>query len=160
MVLATSPTPPAWRKSIIVKPSECRKPLAITDRPTVRRYVRPSPRIAQKKVRFTMATTYEFDLAYGGSALPSETGPPIGIARHHMRVSTEDISTNSNRIGKVRKFDHFERIQLLGRKYKVQEVASFCLDAVAMRAGRMETLGEVFYEKREDDEDNDGKRAK
>ncbi|OQR96694.1 hypothetical protein ACHHYP_13816 [Achlya hypogyna] len=139
-------------------------PTTMAGLPAVRRYVRANSHLSlllrRKRVSFApAATTFEFDVAYGGSALPGETGPPIGLARRHARAMTTGLAMHP---GVVRKFDHFERIQLLKQaKYDVTDIATFCLEAVATRASRMETRAELLRERlkrpREDDgaEDDD-----
>ncbi|KDO34028.1 hypothetical protein SPRG_01302 [Saprolegnia parasitica CBS 223.65] len=120
--------------------------------PPIRRYVRANSDLAQrmyfvrrKHVQFSTVTTFEFKVDYGGSAVPTETGPPIGLARRHWRAKTTAVA---NATGVVRKFDHFERIQLLKQaKYDVKDIAAFCLDAVAARAARMETRAELLQER-------------
>ncbi|EQC31056.1 hypothetical protein SDRG_11242 [Saprolegnia diclina VS20] len=119
--------------------------------PPIRRYVRANSDLAQrmyflrrKQVQFSTVTTFEFKVDYGGSAVPTATGPPIGLARRHWRARTTAVA---NVTGVVRKFDHFERIQLLKQaKYDVKDIAAFCLDAVAARAARMETRAELLEE--------------
>ncbi|OQR83015.1 hypothetical protein ACHHYP_15227 [Achlya hypogyna] len=95
-----------------------------------------------KRVAFSTATTYTFAVAYGGSALPKESGPPIGLARKHSATSCLRINDlpRSGAPSRVRKFDHLERIALLkNADYDVREIASFCLEAVDLRKSRSET---------------------
>ncbi|KAF0692012.1 Aste57867_16854 [Aphanomyces stellatus] len=108
----------------------------------------PSP--PRLRVHFATATTFLFDVAYGGSALPKETGPPIGMASTHIGVVEEDLTTHMRcRRGRVRKFDHLERIAMLkAADYHVQDIASFCMDAIDVRKSRQATLDEVHAERR------------
>ncbi|KDO34674.1 hypothetical protein SPRG_00737 [Saprolegnia parasitica CBS 223.65] len=98
-----------------------------------------------KRVAFTTATTYMFDVAYGGSSLPKESGPPIGLAPTHFAATTACINDMPRTgAGRVRKFDHLERIALLkDAEYDVREIAAFCLEAIDVRKSRMETHEEL-----------------
>ncbi|EQC41577.1 hypothetical protein SDRG_01538 [Saprolegnia diclina VS20] len=96
-----------------------------------------------KRVAFAVATTYEFEVGYGGSAIPSSSGPPIGLARVHSSSTTIDLrepsdDDDSNASAKtVRKFEHLERIALLKRAgCHVQDIAVFCLEAMEIRNSR------------------------
>ncbi|KDO34673.1 hypothetical protein SPRG_00736 [Saprolegnia parasitica CBS 223.65] len=99
---------------------------------------------AGKRVAFSSATTYEFAVAYGGSAIPSSSGPPIGLARLHSSFTTtdlrelwEDDADNEVPTKTVRKFEHLERIALLKRAgCHVQDIAVFCLEAMEVRNSR------------------------
>ncbi|KAF0692010.1 Aste57867_16852 [Aphanomyces stellatus] len=106
---------------------------------------------APRVVQFTTATTFLFNVAYGGSALPKESGPPVGMAITHFDVHEEDLRVpRSHRGCRVRKFNHLERIALLKRaEYHVQEIAAFCMDAIDVRKSRANTLKELAAEKKE-----------
>ncbi|OQS07522.1 hypothetical protein THRCLA_00471 [Thraustotheca clavata] len=99
---------------------------------------------SSKHVAFDTATTYTFEVAYGGSALPKDSGPPIGMARTHCMKTIEYIKeTMPCGNGKVRKFDHLERIAMLkSARYDVHDIAAFCLEAIDVRKNRMETQQE------------------
>ncbi|RHY30438.1 hypothetical protein DYB32_007829 [Aphanomyces invadans] len=124
----------------------------------------PSSRV----VTFTTATTYVFNVAYGGSALPKKSGPPIGMADIHIDEFHEDLrdelyqlqtsDVEHKRRRRVRKFDHLERIDMLKRaKYHVRDIATFCMDAIDIRKSRQESLHqfrrEVYQADVADDED-------
>ncbi|CAK4084364.1 unnamed protein product [Aphanomyces euteiches] len=98
------------------------------------------PRRGKKQVVFTTATTFVFPLEYGGSAIPSDHGPPIGLAKTHTRQECHDLDYICPRRSRVRKFDHVERMLLLQQKasYTQREVAMFCFDAIAIRRSRLE----------------------
>ncbi|KAH9137310.1 hypothetical protein LEN26_005830 [Aphanomyces euteiches] len=49
------------------------------------------PHRGKKQVVFTTATTFVFPLEYGGSAIPSDHGPPIGLAKTHTRQECHDL---------------------------------------------------------------------
>ncbi|CAK4077454.1 unnamed protein product [Aphanomyces euteiches] len=108
----------------------------------------PDPARRAKRVSFTTATTYVFPLEYGGSAVPKEHGPPIGLAKTHSHVECTTIKNVKSKRGRVRKFDHVERMLLLQQlaSYSRKEVAMFCFDAIAIRRSRIET---------EDDDENE-----
>ncbi|OQR92248.1 hypothetical protein ACHHYP_03914 [Achlya hypogyna] len=100
-------------------------------------------RRAKRRVMFTTMTTYEFDAEVNGSAVPSERGPPIGLARSHIRHMTngipEDIPGKS-----VRKLPVHERIARLQMcKYSHDDIASFARDAAATRDDRRLTRDEL-----------------
>ncbi|CAK4133943.1 unnamed protein product [Aphanomyces euteiches] len=111
---------------------------------------------AQRRyVQFSTATTYIFKTAYGGSALPKDTGPAIGMSYLHVDEVVEDLHTDrSHRRSRVRRFNHLERIEMLKRaEYDVKEIATFCMDAIEIRKSRQETLDEIKQEnKRKHDE--------
>ncbi|KDO34678.1 hypothetical protein SPRG_00741 [Saprolegnia parasitica CBS 223.65] len=93
-----------------------------------------------KRVQFTTETTYYFDVAYGGSALPSESGPPIGLAPNHCHRTTAAVVMSATKRRHVRKFDHLERIELLkAADYHVKEIAQFCFEAMDVRNSRKDT---------------------
>ncbi|CAK4638229.1 unnamed protein product [Aphanomyces euteiches] len=94
-----------------------------------------------KQVSFATATTYYFPLEYGGSAVPKEHGPPIGLAKTHSRQECINLKHHTPKRSRVRKFDHVERMMLLQEKasYTQREVAMFCFEAIAIRRSRLET---------------------
>ncbi|KAF0689325.1 hypothetical protein As57867_019157, partial [Aphanomyces stellatus] len=100
-------------------------------------------------------TVYVFDVDHGGSALPADTGPPVGLARRHSRQERIDLSGGDAldsprcRRRRVRKFDHAERMTLLKTaKYSTKEIADFCFEAIDIRKSRLATL-EEFEAKRQ-----------
>ncbi|KAH9109008.1 hypothetical protein LEN26_005818 [Aphanomyces euteiches] len=105
----------------------------------------------KKQVVFTTTTTYIFPLEYGGSAVPSDHGPPIGLAKTHTRQECANLEYMPPRRGRVRKFDHVERMVLLQQEasYTRKEVAMFCFETIAIRKSRLET------EQDDDEEDGD-----
>ncbi|ETV93852.1 hypothetical protein H310_12204 [Aphanomyces invadans] len=114
------------------------------------------------RVQFTTATTFLFDVAYGGSAVPNESGPPIGLARRHSDSTDTDLSqyldATSPR-GTVRKFDHVERIALLkAAAYPVKEITDFCFDAIDVRKSRHDTIEE--YKRKRHQRDSDSRRVR
>ncbi|RHY87835.1 hypothetical protein DYB37_010587 [Aphanomyces astaci] len=108
-------------------------------------------RTLTQRVQFTTATTYLFDVAYGGSAVPIDSGPPIGLARRHCDSTDTDLTQCLDltaSYGTVRKFDHVERIALLkAAAYPVKEITDFCFDAIDVRKSRLDTV-EDFKRKR------------
>ncbi|OQS04985.1 hypothetical protein THRCLA_02827 [Thraustotheca clavata] len=98
-----------------------------------------SKRIMPKSVTFTIETTYLFDVDVNGSALPKESGPPIGLAKTHFSIEIQSLDGLIKSANKVRKFDHLERIQILKRLYDAKTLALFCYDAIDTRKGRIET---------------------
>ncbi|ETV93843.1 hypothetical protein H310_12195 [Aphanomyces invadans] len=105
--------------------------------------------LSSRRVTFTTATTYTFSVSYGGSAVPKTTGPPIGLAPTHTSSTSIDLSKSKLcRRGSVRKFNHLERIGLLKEaQYHVQDIAAFCVEALAIRKSRADTVNEVRAEK-------------
>ncbi|OQS07519.1 hypothetical protein THRCLA_00474 [Thraustotheca clavata] len=106
---------------------------------------------AKKRVQFSTETTYYFDIAYGGSALPSESGPPIGLAASHCHRTTTNVDA-ANINGKrkqLRKYDHLERIELLkAADYHVKEIAQFCFEAMDVRKHRQDTRTRLASKRR------------
>ncbi|RHY70215.1 hypothetical protein DYB30_006421 [Aphanomyces astaci] len=100
-----------------------------------------------KRLAFTTATIYVFDLDHGGSALPADTGPPVGLARRHSRQERIDLTSPvswATKRSRVRKFDHNERMNLLkAANYSMKEIAAFCFDAIDIRKSRLATLDEI-----------------
>ncbi|KAF0692009.1 Aste57867_16851 [Aphanomyces stellatus] len=110
------------------------------------------PMIMPKKaaLTFTTTTTYLFHVAIGGSALPSETGPAIGLASTHFDVQVDPITPSKRcRRGRVRKFNHLERITLLkDAHFPVCDIAAYCSEAIDIRQSRAATVFEVRQQKR------------
>ncbi|CAK4133878.1 unnamed protein product [Aphanomyces euteiches] len=98
-------------------------------------------------VHFTTATTYLFAAAYGGSALPSESGPPIGLARRHFdttSIKLDETRDMDDPYGIVYRFDHLERIALLkAAAYDVKDISEFCFDAIDVRKSRHDTIEQL-----------------
>ncbi|KAF0692011.1 Aste57867_16853 [Aphanomyces stellatus] len=106
---------------------------------------------APRRVRFETATTYVFPVACGGSALPKETGPPVGMAWTHNDTYTTDLAASGLkcRRGRVRKFTHLERIALLrAADVSGHEIAALCAESIAIRTSRAATVHEVRRHKR------------
>ncbi|ETW03054.1 hypothetical protein H310_05484 [Aphanomyces invadans] len=107
----------------------------------------PAPAPSMKRLEFTTATIYVFDLDHGGSAVPADTGPPIGLARRHSRKEHIDLTSPvswASKRSRVRKFDHNERMNLLqAASYSRKEIARFCFDAIDIRKSRLATLDEL-----------------
>ncbi|KAF0699044.1 Aste57867_10358 [Aphanomyces stellatus] len=106
---------------------------------------------AKKRVRFGTVTTYLFPLAYGGSAVPKDQGPPIGLASKHSREACQELqNTNMGQQSRVRKFDHAERMSLLQKAgYTSNEVVEMCLEAIEIRKSRLETEVDDEVDERE-----------
>ncbi|KAF0692006.1 Aste57867_16848 [Aphanomyces stellatus] len=105
----------------------------------------PRPRRRKRPlqhVHFTTATVYLFQAAYGGSALPHESGPPIGLATRDFDSMILDLTQEKgNTCGSVHKFDHLERIAMLkAASYSVKEIADFCFEAIDVRKSRADTI--------------------
>ncbi|EQC41571.1 hypothetical protein SDRG_01532 [Saprolegnia diclina VS20] len=91
------------------------------------------------QVTFGIATTFLFGVDVNGSALPKESGPPIGLARKHHSVTIERIEDACPRRGRVRKFNHTERLELLQPLYDPKALAAFCYEAIDVRKSRIDT---------------------
>ncbi|KAF0708676.1 Aste57867_6261 [Aphanomyces stellatus] len=96
---------------------------------------------SKKRVRFTTVTTFVFPLAHGGSAVPKDQGPPIGLASTHSKQECQLITEAPiSRRGRVRKFTNIERMTLLKKAgYSRNEVAQMCLDVIDVCKSRLET---------------------
>ncbi|KAF0730534.1 hypothetical protein Ae201684P_021839 [Aphanomyces euteiches] len=115
----------------------------------------------EKRVFFTTATTYIFPLEYGGSAVPSDHGPPIGLAKTHSRQECNALDYMPPRSSRVRKFNHVERMLLLQEaSYTRREVARFCFETIAIQRSRRETLDDDEEEEENDNEDHEDKEPK
>ncbi|KAG9409663.1 hypothetical protein AC1031_019925 [Aphanomyces cochlioides] len=92
------------------------------------------------RVTFSTATTFEFPVAFGASALPKERGPPIGMTQIHSNMYTTDISNNTEcKRGVVMKFANLERIALLkAASVDAHEIAAYCREAAEIRQSRQE----------------------
>ncbi|CAK4659630.1 hypothetical protein LEN26_020563 [Aphanomyces euteiches] len=103
----------------------------------------------QRRVQFTTATTYVFPIALGASALPKETGAPVGMAWTHSSMYTTDLSkSRACKRGRVCKFKHAERIALLKTAgVDLREIASYCGEAIDIRQSRAEAIIEYRREK-------------
>jgi hypothetical protein len=98
----------------------------------------------ERKVRFSTVTMYVFTLGYGGSSLPKDMGPPIGLDKHNHTITVDLESLNASIAGHVRKFNHVERMALLRTaSYETKEIAEFCFEAIDIRKSRLETLEEL-----------------
>ncbi|OQS00076.1 hypothetical protein THRCLA_21760 [Thraustotheca clavata] len=113
--------------------------------------VTPVKRRKSHKVTFTTTTTYEFNLAYNGSAVPLERGPPIGLAWTHVSKKIAPIvMDDSKQTNNVNKLAPHERIILLQRlKHSHEEIASFTQEASEVRESRRETKVEWLRERRQ-----------
>ncbi|KAG9415280.1 hypothetical protein AC1031_008723 [Aphanomyces cochlioides] len=109
----------------------------------------------RKRLEFTTATIYVFEIDHGGSALPAETGPPVGLARRHSHLEHIDLKalphTKSSRASRrVRKYNHHERMDLLkAANYSMKEIADFCFEAIDIRKSRLATLDEIEARRQE-----------
>ncbi|KAF0699048.1 Aste57867_10362 [Aphanomyces stellatus] len=94
---------------------------------------------------FGTVTTFVFPLAYGGSAIPRDQGPPLGLAKTHVREECQPLATMSynSSPSRVEKFDHVERMMLLQKAgYSRKDVAEMCFDAIAVRQSREDSRRE------------------
>ncbi|KAH9118273.1 hypothetical protein LEN26_012220 [Aphanomyces euteiches] len=107
----------------------------------------------RKRLEFTTATIYVFEIDHGGSALPAETGPPVGLARRHTHLEHIDLKahTKASRASRrVRKYNHHERMDLLkAANYSMKEIADFCFEAIDIRKSRLATLDEIEARRQE-----------
>ncbi|KAH9109009.1 hypothetical protein LEN26_005819 [Aphanomyces euteiches] len=110
----------------------------------------------KKQVVFTTATTFIFPLDYGGSAIPSDHGPPIGLAKTHTRQECQYLDSLAPKKSRVLKFDHVERMVLLQQEasYSRKDVAMFCFESIAVQKSRLET------NQADDDDDDSGDEAR
>ncbi|KAF0730522.1 hypothetical protein Ae201684P_021818 [Aphanomyces euteiches] len=110
----------------------------------------------EKQVSFTTVTTYTFPLEYGGSAIPRDHGPPIGLAKVHSRQECQHVDGIKAKRSRVRRFNHVERMILLQEKasYTRNEVARFCFESIAVQKSRQDT-----NELTDDDEDDDAQNV-
>ncbi|ETV93846.1 hypothetical protein H310_12198 [Aphanomyces invadans] len=100
----------------------------------------PSVRHAHRTVHFTTATTFVFPLTYGGSALPKDAGPPIGMTMDHSDAYVTDLSKVKHRRSRVRKFQHLERVALLkAAGVSPHDIAGYCTEAITIRTSRANT---------------------
>ncbi|OQR82809.1 hypothetical protein ACHHYP_15519 [Achlya hypogyna] len=96
-----------------------------------------------KRLTFSTVTTYEFPLTYGGSAVPDETGPPIGLAPVHTRASVTALSS-AHKPRRVAKWPHADRVAVLqNADFTPAEIAAICFEAIDIRRSRLETLEEI-----------------
>ncbi|RHZ00996.1 hypothetical protein DYB28_002840 [Aphanomyces astaci] len=93
-----------------------------------------------KRITFTTATTYFFDVDCGGSAVPSDDGPPLGLAKTHTTLECHDIYSQvpMTKPRRVRRYDHVERMLLLQHAgYSRKQVAMCCFEGIAIRKSRL-----------------------
>ncbi|CAK4102799.1 unnamed protein product [Aphanomyces euteiches] len=102
------------------------------------------------RVTFSTATTFEFPVAFGASALPKERGPPVGMTQIHSNMCTTDISNNSEcKRGVVMKFANLERMDLLkAASVDAHEIAVYCREAAEIRQSRQEAAHEEHRARR------------
>ncbi|KDO34663.1 hypothetical protein SPRG_00726 [Saprolegnia parasitica CBS 223.65] len=99
-----------------------------------------------KQVTFSTATTFLFDLDYNGSAVPHESGPPIGLAPRHCAMTIEPVPDAARccmRRSRLRRFDHLERIAMLRSLYDARTLALFCSEAIDLRKSRVGTEDDI-----------------
>ncbi|KDO34680.1 hypothetical protein SPRG_00744 [Saprolegnia parasitica CBS 223.65] len=100
-------------------------------------------------VTFGSRTTYLFGVDVNGSALPKESGPPIGLAQtHHTMTIERSVERLEKRRRRVRRFDHTERIRMLQTLYDAKTLATFCYEAIDSRKERLETAEELAQAER------------
>ncbi|EQC41570.1 hypothetical protein SDRG_01531 [Saprolegnia diclina VS20] len=102
----------------------------------------------KKTVTFSTETTYLFDVDVNGSALPKESGPPIGLAQQHHAMTVASLDGLVKRRSRVRKFDHLDRLEMLKPLYDPKTLASFCYEAIDTRKERIETEEELVQNER------------
>ncbi|KAF0708675.1 Aste57867_6260 [Aphanomyces stellatus] len=109
----------------------------------------------KRRVSFGTATTYIFPVAFGGSAIPRDQGPPIGLATTHTRIESHSLletQIGRHAQGRVRRFDTAERIALLqGAGFSPKKVTEMCVEAIAVRRSRDNSLA---TDDERDDHDN------
>ncbi|EQC30649.1 hypothetical protein SDRG_11704 [Saprolegnia diclina VS20] len=101
----------------------------------------------RRRVTFSTTTTFEFPADVNGSAVPLERGPPIGLGRKHVNVTTAACPATDG-AKNVRKLLPHERILLLqALKYTHDDIAFFARDANATRDARRATRDELLRER-------------
>ncbi|OQR91962.1 hypothetical protein THRCLA_22422 [Thraustotheca clavata] len=98
-----------------------------------------------KRLQFTTVTIYEFPLTYGGSAVPEDTGPPIGLASTHVHHSVARLDEDKKpRRGRVARWPHADRVEVLKKAcFTQKEIAAICFEAIDIRRSRLETVEEI-----------------
>ncbi|KDO34679.1 hypothetical protein SPRG_00743 [Saprolegnia parasitica CBS 223.65] len=102
----------------------------------------------KKTVAFSTETTFLFGVDVNGSALPKESGPPIGLARKHHTMTIASLDGIVKRRRRVRKFDHLDRLEMLKPLYDSKTLAAFCYEAIDTRKERIETEEELLQNER------------
>ncbi|EQC37637.1 hypothetical protein SDRG_05229 [Saprolegnia diclina VS20] len=96
-----------------------------------------TPTTTRKKVHFAdCAHAYEFALGHGGSAVPLEQGPAVGLVGAPLRISAMALR-RSERRRRLRKFDKTERVAILrAAGHEMKDIVAFCVEALDIRISR------------------------
>ncbi|OQR94933.1 palmitoyltransferase [Achlya hypogyna] len=91
-----------------------------------------------KRVRFSCVTAYEFALGHGGSSVPLENGPAVGLVGAPVRVTAAKIvKKRSTAPRRLRKLGKDERVAILqGAGHPMKEIVDFCVEALDIRISR------------------------
>ncbi|KDO17409.1 hypothetical protein SPRG_17158 [Saprolegnia parasitica CBS 223.65] len=109
----------------------------------------PSTPKRAKTVHFSSATVYEFRRAHGGSSVPSEDGPPLGMAYVHQRVQCVDIASTETAPRRINRYSSAERRAIFKKlSYPSRLVEDFSADAAHIRASRRATTCELRLERK------------
>ncbi|KDO26339.1 hypothetical protein SPRG_08412 [Saprolegnia parasitica CBS 223.65] len=90
-----------------------------------------------KKVHFAdCAQAYEFALGHGGSAVPLEQGPAVGLVGAPVRIGVTALRRSECR-RRLRKFDKDERVAILrAAGHEMKDIVAFCVEALDIRISR------------------------
>jgi hypothetical protein len=92
-----------------------------------------------RRVRFASVTEYEFALGHGGSSIPSENGPSVGLIGSPIRVTATELKHCNRRTKKrcLRKYGRQERVEILKKAgYPMKKIIDFCVEALDIRLSR------------------------
>ncbi|KAF0728419.1 hypothetical protein Ae201684P_007981 [Aphanomyces euteiches] len=91
-----------------------------------------------RRVAFGGVTEYRFALGYGGSAIPVENGPAIGLVGSPMRIRCRPIKSKKR---PLQKYTRDERVEILkSAGYDMKDIVDFCMDALDVRLSRNANL--------------------
>ncbi|CAK4136194.1 unnamed protein product [Aphanomyces euteiches] len=103
------------------------------------------------RVTFSTATTFEFPVAFGASALPKEREPSVGMTQIHSNMYMTDISNDNTECkrGIEMKLANLERMALLkAAAVDAHEIAAYCREAAEIRQSRQEAAHEEHRARR------------
>ncbi|EQC25505.1 hypothetical protein SDRG_16629 [Saprolegnia diclina VS20] len=101
---------------------------------------------------------YEFRRAHGGSAVPSEDGPPLGMAYVHQRVQCVEVASAETTPRRINRYSRAERRAIFKKlSYPSRLVEDFSADAAHIRASRRATKCELRLERKRAVDDEPGR---
>ncbi|KAF0751385.1 hypothetical protein AaE_006393 [Aphanomyces astaci] len=100
-----------------------------------------------KRVQFSVATEYTFQVGCAATAIPHDSVPGVGLEGPAIRIETTAIHEKRSQL---MMYTHRDRVCLLRRAgYSIADLNQQSRDLQAIQKSRMETVNEYIKERRE-----------